>query len=95
MAAAGKFVIRALYFCLVARRTVIVNRHMIGVGVIYFVGHPGNYAEAFAVFCGELARQPLCGCGQHGIVVMIRFAEFVDAAAHVRHNAETQLLRFV
>ncbi len=45
MASSGKFVIWSLDAGLMARRAVIVDRHMVGVGVIYLICYAGNDAE--------------------------------------------------
>lgn len=49
VAAAGQFVIRSLDLGLMARRAVIVDRHVVRVGVVDLVCDAGNHAERFAV----------------------------------------------
>ena len=95
VAAAGKFVIGRLYLCLVARRAMVVHRHMVGVRVVDFVGDAGQYAECLAVFCGEFTGEAFGGSGQDGEVVFVFLGEFVGAGAHVAHDAQSERLGFV
>ncbi len=64
VSAARQLVVRTFDFCLVAGRAFVVDRHMVGVGVVDFVGDAGEYSEALAVFGCELSRQPLCRSGE-------------------------------
>ena len=71
MAATCQVVIWSLYFSLVACRALVIDRHVVGVGVVVTVGDTRNYAEFLAVFFGKLASQSLCRSGKHGIIVMV------------------------
>ncbi len=95
VAASGQRMIGRLDLGLMARRTVIVDRHMVGVGVVILVGHARNHAERLAVFLGEFARETLGRSGEDGIVVLVFLAELVDAAAHVAHDLQTERLRLL
>ncbi len=55
--ATGKRMVGRLDFCLVAGAAVVVNRHVVGVGVVYFIGNARQYAECLAVFARELAGE--------------------------------------
>ena len=90
MAASCECVIWSLDFRFVAGAAVVVDRHMVGVGIIDLVCYAGQYSESLAVFGSKLARQSLGGSRQNGIVMLIFLAEIIDAAAHVSHDFKTE-----
>lgn len=55
MTASGEFVIRGLNLGLVSGRAVVVDRHMIGISVVYLVGDTLDDAESLAVLGCEFA----------------------------------------
>ena len=83
VAAAGELVIGGLDLGLMTGRTLVVDRHMVGVGVVDLVGHTGYHSKRPAVAGGELARESFGGSGEHREVVLIALREVVDARTHV------------
>ena len=83
MSAAGHLMIGSLHLGLMTGGTLIVDGHMVGVGVIVTIRHSRNLAELLPVLLRELATESLCGCSQYGVVVMVLLAEVVDALTHI------------
>ena len=61
MSTTRHLMIRSLYFRLVTGRALIVNRYVVGVGIIVTIGHPRDDAELLAVLLRELALRPSAG----------------------------------
>ena len=95
VAATGQVVVRSLDLSLLQRCTLVVYRHMVGVGIVITVGNARDDAKLLAVLLGKLAAQALGWSSQHGVVVVILLAEFVGTVAHVGHDLQTQLLSFL
>ena len=95
VAATGQVVVRSLDLCLLQRCTLVVYRHVVGVGIVVAVCNAWDDAKLLAVLLGKLAAQALGWGSQHGVVVVIFLAEFVGTVAHVGHNLQTQLLSFL
>ena len=93
MAAASELMVGAFYARLVGGGAVVVDRHVVGIGVVSAVGDAGDGAEALAVAGGELAGKPFGRGGEHGEVVAVALGEFVGARTHVADDAESQGLR--
>ena len=72
----------------------VVDGHVVGVGVVFFVGDSGYDAELFAVAFGEFAGESFGWCGEYGVVVLVFFAEFEYLVAHVGDDAQSELLCF-
>ena len=92
MSTACQIMIRCLHLGLMARRTFIVDRHMIGVRVIIAIRYTRNDTKLLAVLLRELASKTLCRCGEYGVVVVILIAELVHTVAHIGDNLQSQLL---
>ena len=54
--------------CLVLGGAMVIDRDMIGVGIILAVGDTRQDAEALAVLSGKLTRQPFGGSSQYRVV---------------------------
>ena len=93
--ATSQFVIGSLDLGLVLGRALVIDGHMVAVGVIDLVGHTGNLAEVLAVAAGEFAAETLGGRGKDTIVVLVALAELVNAVAHIGNDLDTQLLCLV
>ena len=92
VAAAGDFVIGSLNLRLLQSGAVVVDGHVVGVGVVVLVGDAGQDAELLLVVLGEAAGQTLGRRSQHAVVVLIALAELVDAVSHVAYDLQAQLL---
>lgn len=55
VAATGECMVGRFNLGFVSGTAVIVNRHVVGVGIVDLVGDAGDYTERLAVFCSELA----------------------------------------
>ena len=95
MSATGQLMVGSLDLGLVLGRALVIDRHVVAVGIIDFVGHSGDFAEVLAVTTGELARETLGRRCQHTVVVLVALAELVDTVAHIGDNLDTQLLCLV
>ena len=95
VAATGQVVVRSLDLSLLQRCTLVVYRHVVGVGIVVAVCNARDNAKLLAVLLGKLAAQALGWGSQHGVVVVIFLAEFVGTVAHVGHDLQTQLLSFL
>ena len=92
VAATGDVVVGRLHLSLVTGRALVIHGYVVRVGVVVAVGDAGYDAELLAVLLGELAREALGRCGQHGVVVVVTLGELVHSVAHVGDNAQSQLL---
>ena len=70
----------------------VIHRYVVGVGVVVAVGDAGDATKLLAVFLGEFSAEAFCGCGEHGVVVVIPLTEVVHSLAHVSDNPQTQFL---
>ncbi len=95
VAAAGQVVIGCLDLGFVLGTAVIVDRHMVGVGVVDFVGHARYLSKLCAVTLGEFAAQPFGRCGQHAVVVLVLLAVLEHTVTHAGDDAQTQSLGLV
>ena len=93
--ATSQLMVGRLDFSLVLGRALIVNRHVVAVGIVDLVGHAGDFSEVFAVATGKLAAESLGRSGQHAVVVLVALAKLVDTVAHIGHDADAQLLSLV
>ena len=55
MSASREGVVRSFHLSLVARRTMVVHRHMVGISIVNLIGNSGNFAERLAILGRELA----------------------------------------
>ena len=62
MSVSSQIVIRLLYFCLVFGHTLLVHRHMVGIGIINFVCNPFYLAKVFSVDTCAFTRQSFSRC---------------------------------
>ena len=95
VASTRELVVGSLDLGLVFGRALVIDRHMVAVGVINLVGHTGNLAKVLAVAARELAGKPLCGRCQDAVVVAVTLAELVGTVAHIGDDLDAQLLRLV
>ena len=79
VATACQLMIGCLHLCLMAGRALIVNGHVVGVGVVVAVGDSLQRTELLTVALGKLSCQSLCGGSQYGIIMVILVAELVDS----------------
>ena len=77
------FMIRSLNFCLMTSGALVVYRYVVGIGIIIAICDTRNNAKLLTILLRELTTQALCGCGKHGVVVMILLTEVVDALTHI------------
>ena len=71
VATTGQFVIGSLNLGLVLGRALVIDRHVVAVGVIDLVGHTGDLAEVLTVAASEFAAEALGGRGKDAIVVLV------------------------
>ena len=95
VAAQGKGMVGRLDLGLMLGRALVIDRHVVAVGVVDLVGHAGDFAEVFTVAAGKLSAKALGWRGEHTVVVLIALAEVVDALTHVTDDFQAQLLRLV
>ena len=93
MSASGQVMIRRLDLGLMPRWTLVVYRHVVGIGVIVTVSNALYNAKVLAVTLGKPATQSLGRCCQHAIVMMILFSKVIATVAHICHYPQSQLLR--
>ena len=91
----SNFVIRCLDLGLVLWAALVVNRHVITVGVVNLVGYTGNLAKVLAVATCKLAAETLGWSCKDAVVVLVQLAVLVDALTHVRDNFQSQFLAFL
>ena len=65
VAAASQIVIRCLNLSLMTDRALVVNRHVVRVGVVVLVGHTRDDAIALLVDAGETARKTFGWSSEH------------------------------
>ena len=94
MAATGQVVVGRLDFCLMTGTAFVVDRNVVGVGVVLAIGDAGQDAELLTVGTGELAGKAFGRCGQDTVVVLVFLRKFVGAVAHVGDDLQTKFLRF-
>ena len=92
VAATGQVVVWSLDLCLLQGCTLIVYRHVVGVGIIVAVCNARDDAKLLSVLLSELTAQSLGWSSQDRVVVMILLAELVGTVAHVGNNLLSQLL---
>ena len=92
VSAASHIVVRSLNLSLVACRALVVNGHVVRVGVIVAIGNTWNHAKLFAILLCEFSAQSLGWCGQHAVVMVESLAELIHALAHVSYYLKSQLL---
>ena len=95
VSASRQAMVRSLDFSLVLRCTVIIYRHMVGVGVVFLVCDSRYDAEFLPVGFGEPACEAFCRSGEHAEVVLEFFGIFVDLVSHVGDYPEAELLSFL
>lgn len=95
MASTGQSVIRSLDTSFMCGAAMIVDRNMVGVGIIVLIGYTGNDTKRLAVGSRKLTRKALGRSGQNREVVAITLGELINTAAHVTHNSESQGLRLL
>lgn len=93
--ATGQVVIWSLDLSLVLDGALVVNRHVVRVGIVCLVCHALDLAETLLVDTGEAAREALSWGSEDGIVVLIAVAELVGLLLHGADDTETELLSLV
>ena len=86
MPAASELVVRSLYLRLELRRAVVVDRHMVGVGVVLFVGHSFDDAVFLPVHLGELTGKAFCRRRKDRVVMLVLLTVTVDLIPHMSDN---------
>ena len=92
MSATCKCMVRSFYLCFVFRRTMVVDRDMVGVCVIFLVGDAFQDSEFFAVHFRETACKPFSRRGKNAEVVLELLGKFVRLVPHVRYDSQTEFL---
>ena len=92
MATTSECMIWSLDLSLVQGRALVVDGHMVGVGVVVLVGYTRNYAKLLLVELGEATRKSLGRSCQHAIVVLEAVAELNNTVAHIGNNLQTEFL---
>lgn len=95
VSAASEVMIGSLNFGLVARRAMVIHRHMVGVGVIILVGNARYHAEHFPVNFREFSGKTLCRSCKDGIIMSVLVAIAVNLVAEEGDYLQTELLCLV
>ena len=95
VAATCQIVIRSLYLSLMTDRTLVVNGHMVRVGVVILVGHTRDDAIALLVDAGETSRQTFGRSSKHRVVVLVAIGELADLLLHEGDDLKTKFLSLV
>lgn len=69
MSSACEFVVRRLNLGFMSRRAAVIDRHMVGVGVIIFVGNSGYHSEGGSVALGESPRKSFSRGREYRIIM--------------------------
>ena len=95
MSATRQVVIGSLHLCLMTGRTLVIDRHVIGVRIVVAIRHTGDHTELLTVFLSEFSTQALCRCCEYGVVMVITVTELIDPVTHIGDNFQTQCLTFL
>ena len=95
MSSPCQVMIWCLNLSLMPCRTLVVYRHVVGVGIIVAVCHSLYNAKVLAVAFCKPATQSLGRSCQHAIVVMVLLCKAVAPVAHICYNPQSQLLRLL
>ena len=92
VSATGECMVRSLHLSLVQGRALVVNGHMVGVGIVVLVSNAGDDAELLLVELGKAAGKTLGRSGQNAVVMLVAVAELQHTVAHVGDYLQTQFL---
>ena len=71
----------------------VIHGNVVGVRVIFAIRNAGNFSESFLVDARKASGKSFRRRGEHGVIVFVKIRVAVRAIAHVRDDAQAEILR--